>query len=187
MPSTVTWRSSMHSSRADCVLGEARLISSPSTMLANTAPGRNSKSRAVLVEDADAGDVAGQQVGRELDAAHRAVERAGQGLGEHRLADAGHVLDEQVALGEQHGERGAHDLGLALDHGLDRLADLGRGVDEVGDLRRRGRRGGARGQRVAPGASVVTQSPWPRCSVVLSVLRRAVDCHPGRGSAQGHP
>ena len=34
----------MHSSRADCVFGEARLISSPSTTLANTAPGRNSKS-----------------------------------------------------------------------------------------------------------------------------------------------
>ena len=35
----------MASSRADCVLGDARLISSPITMLANTAPGRNSKSR----------------------------------------------------------------------------------------------------------------------------------------------
>ncbi len=43
VPSTVTWRSSMASSRADCVFGEARLISSPSTMLANTGPGRNSK------------------------------------------------------------------------------------------------------------------------------------------------
>ena len=30
--------------------------------------------------------------------------RAGQRLGQHRLADAGHVLDEQVALGEQHGQ-----------------------------------------------------------------------------------
>ena len=45
VPSTVTWRSSMHSSSADWVLGEARLISSPSTMLANTGPGLNSKSR----------------------------------------------------------------------------------------------------------------------------------------------
>ena len=35
----------MHSRRADCVLGEARLISSPSTMLAKMAPGLNSKSR----------------------------------------------------------------------------------------------------------------------------------------------
>ena len=45
VPSTVTWRSSMHSSSADWVLGEARLISSPTTMLANTPPGRNSNSR----------------------------------------------------------------------------------------------------------------------------------------------
>ncbi len=42
--STVTCRSSMHSRSADCVLGLARLISSPSTMLAKMAPGLNSKS-----------------------------------------------------------------------------------------------------------------------------------------------
>ena len=45
VPSTVTCRSSMASSRADWVLGDARLISSPMTMLANTAPGLNSNSR----------------------------------------------------------------------------------------------------------------------------------------------
>ena len=45
MPSTVTCRSSMHSSRADWVFGEARLISSPTTMLAKMPPGRNSNSR----------------------------------------------------------------------------------------------------------------------------------------------
>ncbi len=33
----------MASSRADCVFGEARLISSPRTMLAKIGPGRNSK------------------------------------------------------------------------------------------------------------------------------------------------
>jgi hypothetical protein len=44
-PSTVTCRSSMHSSSADCVLGDARLISSPTTTFANTGPGLNSKSR----------------------------------------------------------------------------------------------------------------------------------------------
>src|SRR5829696_2001393 len=41
--STVTLRSCMHSSRPDCVLGDARLISSTSTRLANTGPGRKSK------------------------------------------------------------------------------------------------------------------------------------------------
>ena len=45
MPSTVAWRSSMHSSRADCVLGVARLISSASTTWLMIGPGRNSNSR----------------------------------------------------------------------------------------------------------------------------------------------
>jgi hypothetical protein len=43
-PSTLTWRSAMASSNADCVFGMARLISSTSTTLAKTGPGRNSKS-----------------------------------------------------------------------------------------------------------------------------------------------
>src|SRR5580698_6912021 len=38
--SVVTVRSCMTSRRADWVLGDARFISSPSTMLANTGPGR---------------------------------------------------------------------------------------------------------------------------------------------------
>src|SRR3954469_22564718 len=41
--STVTLRSCMHSSRPDWVFGDARLISSTSTMLAKIGPGRNSK------------------------------------------------------------------------------------------------------------------------------------------------
>ncbi len=41
----VTWRSSIDSSSADCVFGEARLISSPITIWAKIAPGLNSKSR----------------------------------------------------------------------------------------------------------------------------------------------
>ena len=41
--STVTWRSCMHSSRPDCVFGEARLTSSTITTLAKIGPGRNSK------------------------------------------------------------------------------------------------------------------------------------------------
>jgi hypothetical protein len=41
-PSTVTRDSSMTSSSADCVFGEARLISSASTIDANTGPRWNS-------------------------------------------------------------------------------------------------------------------------------------------------
>ncbi len=43
VPSTVTRPSSITSSSADCVLGEARLISSASTIVAKIGPGWNSK------------------------------------------------------------------------------------------------------------------------------------------------
>src|SRR5437764_1888199 len=43
-PSTVTWSSCMHSSSAAWVFGDARLISSTSSRLAKTGPGRNSNS-----------------------------------------------------------------------------------------------------------------------------------------------
>ena len=41
----MTNRSSITSSNADCVFGDARLISSAITMFANTGPGWNSNSR----------------------------------------------------------------------------------------------------------------------------------------------
>jgi len=44
-PSTVTCPSAIASSRADCVRGIARLISSTSTMFAKIGPARNSNSR----------------------------------------------------------------------------------------------------------------------------------------------
>ncbi len=37
----------------------------------------------------------------------------------HRLADAGHVLEQDVALGDHRDQREAHDVGLALDDVLD--------------------------------------------------------------------
>ena len=88
----------MASSRADWVFGEARLISSPSTIVAKTGPGRNSNTAAERFQTVTPHDVGGQQVGGELDAAEVAVDRRGQRLGQGGLADAGHVLEQQVAL-----------------------------------------------------------------------------------------
>ena len=51
------------------------------------------------------------------------------------LPTPGHVLDQQVALGEQHGQGEADDVALALDHRLDRLADPVRGEDQIIELR----------------------------------------------------
>ena len=44
MPSTLTCRSCIHSSKADCDFGGARLISSTITKLENIGPDRNSNS-----------------------------------------------------------------------------------------------------------------------------------------------
>jgi hypothetical protein len=128
----------MHSRSADCVLGEARLISSPTTMLAKTPPGSELELAGVLVEHRDAGDVGRQQVGRELDAAHRAVDAAGERLAEHGLADARDVLDEEVTLGQEDDEGGVDHVGLALDHLLDVAAH---GADHAGQGLEVGRSG----------------------------------------------
>ena len=92
-------------------------------MLAKTAAGPELELAGLLVVDRDAGDVGRQQVGRELDPAHRRVDAARQRLAEHRLADARDVLEQQVALGQQHDERRRDDLALALDDVLDVGAD----------------------------------------------------------------
>ena len=144
--STVTCRSSIASSNADCVLGDARLISSASTTLANTPPGRNSKSLRVAVPDRHAGDVGGQEVGGELHAAPRTTDRTRDRLGERGLADAGNVFDQQVTFGEQADEREVNGAALPAQHAfelcrqrveqiLERLLRSGGGLHQI-DLRR---------------------------------------------------
>src|SRR5215831_16869969 len=83
-PSIVTCCSCMHSSSAACVFGEARLISSTSRRFEDR-PGFELELVRALVEDVHAGHVGRQQVGRELHARERDVERARERLGQHRL------------------------------------------------------------------------------------------------------
>ena len=127
----------MASRRADWVLGEARLTSSARTMLAKMPPGRNSNSLVPRFHTDTPGHVGRQQVGGELDAVPGAVDRPGDGLGQHRLAHAGHVLDQQVPVGHQAGQRHLDDLALALDDPLD-VAD--EGVELLLERRRAERR-----------------------------------------------
>ena len=143
----------MHSSSADWVFGEARLISSAITTLANTGPGRNSNSVVCRLKIdmpvMSTGIRSGVNCTRLTE---QSIERR-QRLGQRRLPDARHVLDEQVALGEQRDQRDAHDLGLADDHPLDVGGDPGTDVRDV----RRGP-GGAPSMRllvVVTGASLV--------------------------------
>ena len=114
----------MHSSSADWVFGEARLISSATTMFAKIGPGRNSNCERLPVVDADPGDVAGHQVGGELHPADGRVHRPGQRLRQHGLAGAGDVLDQQVTLGEHRDDRQPDHLGFAQHHLRDRRGDL---------------------------------------------------------------
>ncbi len=72
-----------------------------------------------LVEDGHAGDVAGQQVGRELDAPPLRVHAGRDGAGERGLAGARHVLDQQVPLGEQADQSQLDGLVLAADDAFD--------------------------------------------------------------------
>ncbi len=73
----------------------------------------------LLVEDADAGNVAGQQVGRTLNAPEVAAETQRQRARQHRLAHAGHILQQHVAFAQQRNEQRVDDLLFADDDFLD--------------------------------------------------------------------
>ena len=70
---------------------------------------------ALLDEDVRAGDVGRHQVRRELDPVERAVDDVGDRPDEHRLAEAGHALEQDVAVGEEAGQRLADEVALADD------------------------------------------------------------------------
>ncbi len=98
----------------------------PENDVGEDRPGLELEVAPLLVVDVDAGDVGGQKVGRELDPAERAVDGSGDGLGKHRLADPGHVLDQQVSLGHQAHERQPDLLLLALDDLSDVVGNVGK-------------------------------------------------------------
>ncbi len=50
----------------------------------------------LLVEDRHAGDIVGQQVGRALQALELPAQADGEGPGQHGLADAGDILDQDM-------------------------------------------------------------------------------------------
>jgi hypothetical protein len=86
------------------------------------------------VEDAHAGDVRRQQVRRRLHPRELAVEGAGQGLREHRLADAREVLEDHVAFA-QHGHDAAGDQrSRRVDHARDVLDHPLGGFGGGGDI-----------------------------------------------------
>ena len=111
----------------------------------------------LAVEDVGAGDVARQQVRRELDALVLAAEDAGERLGERRLGDAGDAFDQDVPGGEQGDEQLLGDASMptttrptSASDPIPQFADLdGRLADGLavglrGNVRRDDGRGGVR-------------------------------------------
>src|SRR2546429_169148 len=76
------------------------------------------------IVDADAENIAGEQVRRELDALKAAVKGFCERLRESRFADAGNVFDEQMAAREQGDQRGLDGVFLAVDGARDGALEL---------------------------------------------------------------
>ena len=76
------------------------------------------------VEDGGAQDVAGHQVGRKLDAAEARVNEFGDQSRQQRLGDAGHALDEHVAVGDDGCQQQVDSLFLADDDAANAFLQL---------------------------------------------------------------
>src|SRR5712692_2164153 len=98
-------------------------------------PGTEFKFARFGVVDADAEDVAGEQVRRELDALKAAMEGFCERLRESGFADSGNVFDEQVTAREQGNQRELDGVFLAVDGARDGALklrdDLGGGSRHV--------------------------------------------------------
>ena len=80
-----------------------------------TGPERRPELAGLLVVDPRADEVGRDEVGRELDPLELAADRLGEGLDGHRLGQAGHAFDEDVAAGEQRDDQPLQQVVLADD------------------------------------------------------------------------
>ena len=89
----------------------------------------------ILRDDVGADDVAGHQVGRELDPREGEVQALRQGLDQERLAQPRHPFQEHVAAGEEPDEDLVHHVVVADDHLLhlrpERPERLDEGLDAL--------------------------------------------------------
>src|SRR5690606_21568638 len=76
------------------------------------------------MEDRHARDVAREEIRSELDAFEAGAERLGEAPGEHRLSEAGHILDQKMAASEEGSESHANDIVLADDDATDVVEEL---------------------------------------------------------------
>ena len=105
----------MASSRADCVFGVVRLISSASRTLVKTGSALEFKLLLDGGVDRDTQDIGGQHVAGELHSLKAAVEGPGQSLAKSSLADAGNAFDQQVSASQERNQREPDNIVLAAN------------------------------------------------------------------------
>ena len=119
MTSTLTWRSSMASSSALCVLGLARFTSSASSSCVNTGPFLNEKPPLAESNTETPMMSAGSRSLVNCTRCQARPSTCASAWASVVLPTPGHVFDEQVAARQQAGEREAHRLGFAEDHAVE--------------------------------------------------------------------
>ena len=124
-PSTLTWASFIASSRADWVRGRGAVDLVGQDDVGEDRPALELEGPGLGVVDADADDVRRQQVRGELDAGEGQVEAAGQGPGQHGLAHAGGILDQQVPSAHQPDQHLGDGVRLAQEDPVDVVPQLG--------------------------------------------------------------
>ena len=134
---TVTCRSCIASSSAAWVFGGVRLISSARITLRKQRPFEEAEfaaaGRAVLFDDFRAGDVGRHQVGRELDAAERQAQAAGQRADHQRLGQPRHAFQQAMAAAEERDQQLLDHLVLADDDLGKLLQDFFTGLVQLAD------------------------------------------------------
>ena len=103
-------------------------------------PGPKLEIARFLVVDVDPGHIRGQQIGGELDAAKRAADRAGERFRQHRFAQPGHIVQQDVPLGEDRGQCVVEHLLAPDDHAPHVLTNPRSRLRHVSKRRRTGSR-----------------------------------------------
>jgi hypothetical protein len=132
----------------------------------------------VFLDEVAAGDIAGHEVGGELDAMKLQVEHTREGRGHECLAHAGHAEEQDVAFTQQRQQEQLERFFLAYDD----FANLGiesfAGLEEMGgDIGGHGGWMGVLGknQRSGTGTGLAMRSPtWPAAVASVGVRRVAV-------------
>ena len=171
-PSRETWPSFIASSRADCVRGLARLISSARRTLVKMGPGRRTNSLVRLSNTETPRTSLGSRslvnCSRRKISAHRLGEGAGQG----GLAYPRHILDEQVPTPEEGDESELYRLLLALKGAFDGTPQM---MNERRVIGGHGGRSGHAGERSTVGAAArpVSLNARPRATADETMVEAA--------------